>query len=85
MKTEGGSFRLSKRSQYALAGWACGMALGLLLYFTLRPSVIFLTFPPLVGMSVAIWYGESTHKIPTADEMNRPPTLFSNDKWEGDK
>ena len=59
-------FRLSKRSIYAIVGWAGGMAFGLLLYFAWWPNEFLLTFPPLAVM--ALWRGEATNKIPTLDE-----------------
>jgi len=57
---------LSKRSIYAIVGWAGGMAFGLLLYFAWWPNEFLLTFPPLAVM--ALWRGEATNKIPTFDE-----------------
>lgn len=72
-------FQLSERSIYALVGWACGMALGLLLYWAWWPNEFLLTFPPLAGMILALWRGEATNKIPSADELNRPITLFPKD------
>lgn len=53
-------FQLSERSIYALVGWACGMALGLLLYWAWWPNEFLLTFPPLAGMILALWRGEAT-------------------------
>lgn len=79
MTTQFGGFRISKRSRYAVVGWACGMAPGLLLYIAWEPSQFFLTIPPVVGMCLALWYGEFKGKIPTADELNRPITLFPRD------
>jgi hypothetical protein len=72
-------FRISERAIYGVMGWVCGMALGLLLYFAWKPSEFLLTFTPLAGMVLAIWYGESTGRIPTAEEANRPITLFPKD------
>jgi hypothetical protein len=67
---------LKERSVYALFGWTCGMAIGLLLYLVWRPYELFLTFPSFVGMFSALWYGESTNRIPTVDELRAPITLF---------
>jgi hypothetical protein len=69
-------FRISDRAIYGVMGWLCGMALGQLSYFVWKPSDFSLTFPPLAGMLLAIWYGESTGRIPRAEEGNRPITLF---------
>jgi len=72
-------WNINERSVYALVGWMCGMALGLLLYLVWRPSEIFLTLPSFVGMVSALWYGEATNRIPSADEVNAPITLFPKD------
>jgi hypothetical protein len=70
---------MSKRSLYALVGYLAGLAPGLALYFAWKPNVGLVTTLPLFGMVIALWWGERTHKIPTADEMNRPVTLFGKD------
>jgi len=72
-------WNIKGRSVYALIGWACGMAVGLLLYFVWRPYEIFLIFPSFAGMGSALWYGEVTSKIPSVDELNAPITLFPKD------
>ena len=64
---------------YALVGWTSGTAIGLLLYLVWRPYELLLTFPSFVGMFSALWYGESTNRIPTVDELNAPITLFPKD------
>lgn len=79
MRTKVRRFRLNARSIYALVGWACGIALGFLLYLAWRPYEIFLTFLPFVGMASALWCGEKTEKIPSSDEINRPIELFPKD------
>jgi hypothetical protein len=78
-------FGISERAIYAVMGWVFGMALGLFLYFAWRPSDFLLTFPPLAGMVLALWYGESTGRIATADEANQPITLFPKDSSRNDK
>jgi len=72
---------LSKRSIYAIVGWASGMAFGLLLYFAWWPNESLLTFPPLTGMALALWRGEATNKIPAFEEMKRPITPFPKEPW----
>lgn len=79
MKPQIGRFRVSKRSMYAVVGWTCGMALGLLMYFVWWPNELLLTLPPLAGMVLALWRGEAANQILSADELDRPITLFSKD------
>jgi hypothetical protein len=56
--------RLGERAVLAMMGWVCGMALGLLLYFTWKVNESLLTFLPLGGMVLALWYAQQTGKIP---------------------
>jgi hypothetical protein len=78
MKSPG--WKINKRSIYALVGWSFGMVVGLLLYYAWRPYELFLTtLLPFVGMVSALWYGETTNKIPSADELNAPIALFPKD------
>ena len=70
---------LGSRAIYGVMGWLCGMAVALLLYFAWKPDDSMLVFVPLSTMALALWYAESTGRIPTREETSRPITLFSDD------
>jgi len=67
------------RTIYGVMGWICGMAVAVLLCFAWRPDEFILFYLPLSTMVLALWYGESRGKIPTAEEASRPISLFSKD------
>jgi hypothetical protein len=58
-------------------GWICGLAVALLIYFAWKPDDLMLVYAPLSTTALALWYGESRGKIPSAEEANRLITLFS--------
>jgi hypothetical protein len=69
----------SKRSTYAVAGWAIGMAIGLVAFYGWKKATVLLTLPPLLGMIFALWWGERAGQIPSVDEAHQPITLFDKD------
>jgi hypothetical protein len=80
MRNQRSRVRVSERAIFAMMGWVCGMALGLLLYFTWKADEFLLTILPLAGVVFALWYGERTGKILTAEDTNRPISLFGQDR-----
>jgi hypothetical protein len=55
------------------------MLVALLFYFVGKADAMDLVIVPLSTMALALWYGESRGKIPTAEESRRPISLFSGD------
>jgi len=73
------SRKLRSRSTYALVGLASGAAIAVLMYAIGNRVPPFLTSLPIIGMVLALWWGERRGRIPTVDEENRPTTLFGNE------
>jgi len=79
MRNRGSRVRFTSRAVYGVTGWVCGMAVALLFYFTWKADVMDFVILPLSTMLLALWYGESTGRIPTREEASRPISLFSKD------
>lgn len=79
MRNRRSAVGLNSRAVYGVMGWIGGMAVALLLYFAWKPDEYLLVSLPLTSMVLALWYGESSGRIPTVEEDNRPITLFPED------
>ena len=68
---------MGRRILYALIGAAAGSVIGLLLHVLGVPPVLS-TQCGMIGALLARWYAERRGKVPTAEELHRPTSLFGN-------